>query len=105
MTGLGEGLHKRPRCSGSRGGHALPASYLPSGPTSRCLQCGMHPPPRWGHELAEGAVGKGLGSRAMLAALKHGAAIHDASYWCPLELRGSAPNLAALLRAIRCLSS
>ena len=60
--------------------------------------------PRWCHELAEGAVGKGLGSRATLAGLKHGAAIHDASYWCPLELRGGAPDLAALLRAVRCAS-
>ncbi|KAK9829054.1 hypothetical protein WJX72_003659 [[Myrmecia] bisecta] len=52
---------------------------------------------RWGHVLAEGAVGKGLGSRAFLAALKTGTVLHDASYWCPLELAGSQDDLVAVL--------
>jgi ribonuclease P/MRP protein subunit POP1 len=56
---------------------------------------------RWGHVLAEGAVGKGLGSRALLAALKGGAVMHDASYWCPLQLRGRRPDLLAALRSVR----
>ena len=51
--------------------------------------------------LAEGAVGKGLGSRALLATLKGAAVMHDASYWCPLQLRGRLPSLLAALRSVR----
>ena len=57
-------------------------------------------PSRWGHKLAEGAPGKGHGSRAFLHMLRHGAALHDASYWLALELRGSSDNLVGMLHSL-----
>lgn len=51
--------------------------------------------------LAEGAVGNGLGSRALLAALKRGAVLHDASYWLALELSGHSSDLLDVLTAVR----
>lgn len=71
----------------------------------RALKPGCQSHCRWGHVLAEGAVGKGLGSRALLAALKGGCVIHDASYWAALELRGREPDLLAVLRLARCRPS
>ncbi len=55
---------------------------------------------RWGHKLAEGAPGKGRGSRAFLRALRDGAALHDASYWLALELQGASDSLARMLRSL-----
>ena len=46
-------------------------------------------------------MGKGLGSRALVAALKGGSVIHDASYWYPVQLQGRLPDLSAVLRAVR----
>ena len=52
--------------------------------------------------LPEGLVGKGLGSRAFLHALKSGFVMHDSSYSCPVELRGSTQVLQQLLEPVRC---
>lgn len=60
---------------------------------------------RWGHVLPEGLVGKGLGSRAFLHALKSGCVMHDSSYSCPIELRGSKQVLQQLLEQVRCHTS
>ena len=57
---------------------------------------------RWGHLLPEGAVGKGHGSRHVLQQLHSGCLLHDASYWCPLQLEGSRPSLLSLLQATMC---
>ena len=55
---------------------------------------------RWGHKLAQGAPGKGHGSRAFLHTLRHGVSIHDASYWLALELSGPTGGVASLLTAL-----
>ncbi|KAL3145711.1 hypothetical protein ABBQ32_003243 [Trebouxia sp. C0010 RCD-2024] len=55
---------------------------------------------RWGHLLPEGLVGKGLGSRAFLHTLKSGFVMHDSSYSCPIELRGSRQLLQQLLASV-----
>lgn len=55
--------------------------------------------------LPEGLVGKGLGSRAFLHALKSGLVMHDSSYSCPIELRGSKQVLQHLLKQVRCHTS
>lgn len=52
--------------------------------------------------LPEGLVGKGLGNRAFLHALKSGFVMHDSSYSCPIELRGSRQSLQQLLSQVRC---
>ena len=51
--------------------------------------------------LAEGRVGRGHASRSVLHTLKQGTIMHDASYWCPLQLTGSLGNLFKLLAATR----
>lgn len=50
--------------------------------------------------LAEGAPGRGRGSRAALAVLRGGAFAHDASYWRPMQLTGSQAALRATLAAL-----
>ncbi|BDA43704.1 probable ribonucleases P/MRP protein subunit POP1 at N-terminal half [Coccomyxa sp. Obi] len=55
---------------------------------------------RWGHVLAEGACGKGHGSRAFMAALRSGVVIHDASYWIALQLKGPLADLLAILSSV-----
>lgn len=55
---------------------------------------------RWGHKLAQGAPGKGHGSRAFLHTLRHGVTIHDASYWLALELSGPVASLVSLLASL-----
>ncbi|CAL8468345.1 g7885 [Coccomyxa elongata] len=55
---------------------------------------------RWGHVLAEGACGKGHGSRAFMAALRSDVVIHDASYWIALQLKGPRADLLAILSAV-----
>ncbi len=59
---------------------------------------------RWGHVLADGAVGKGHGSRALLHALKTNFVMHDSSYSCPMQLTGSKASLMQLVNQIRCES-
>ncbi len=54
--------------------------------------------------LANGAVGKGHGSRALLHALKTNFVMHDSSYSCPMQLTGSKASLSQLLNQIRCES-
>ena len=54
--------------------------------------------------LANGAVGKGHGSRALLHALKTSFVMHDSSYSCPMQLTGSKASLSQLLNQIRCES-
>ncbi len=51
--------------------------------------------------LAEGACGKGLGSRAFLAALKSGVVIHDASYRIAFQLTGPHADLIAIMFSVR----
>ncbi|KAK9798520.1 hypothetical protein WJX73_006734 [Symbiochloris irregularis] len=58
---------------------------------------------RWGTCLAEGVVGKGHGSRALLASMHNGCLLHDASYWCPVQLTASLPQLASTLQLLRAL--
>lgn len=55
---------------------------------------------RFGHVLAEGLPGKGLGSRALLEKLKTKFIMHDASYLLPIQLTGTALALQQLLRSI-----
>ncbi|KAL0040408.1 hypothetical protein WJX77_006269 [Trebouxia sp. C0004] len=55
---------------------------------------------RWGHVLADGAVGKGHGSRALLHALRTSFVMHDSSYSCPMQLTGSKASLLQLLNQI-----
>ena len=55
---------------------------------------------RWGHKLAQGAPGKGHGSRAFLHTLRHGVTIHDASYWLALELSGPNASVTSLLTSL-----
>ena len=57
---------------------------------------------RWGHVLAEGAFGKGHGSRAFLHALRNSFVMHDASYMCPIELTGPFEAVSAVLQDVRC---
>jgi ribonuclease P/MRP protein subunit POP1 len=57
---------------------------------------------RWGHVLAEGAPGRGRGSRAALAALRGGALLHDASYWRPVQLAGPLAALRSALALLWC---
>lgn len=64
---------------------------------NNCLFCSC----RWGHVLAEGAFGKGHGSRALLHALRHSFVMHDASYMCPVELRGPLDAVSAVLQYVR----
>lgn len=47
-------------------------------------------------------MGKGHGSRHMLQQLHSGCLLHDASYWCPLQLEGSRASLLPLLQATMC---
>ena len=56
---------------------------------------------RWGHGIAEGAFGKGHGSRAFLHALRNSFVMHDASYMCPVELQGSADAVSTVLQEMR----
>ncbi|MEM0136270.1 MAG: hypothetical protein QXU18_13770, partial [Thermoplasmatales archaeon] len=42
----------------------------------------------WGWRLPKGNVGKGRGSRAFVKRLQNSTVIHDASYWCPLCIKG-----------------
>ena len=56
---------------------------------------------RWGTCVAEGLVGKGRGSRALLASLRSGCLLHDASYLCPLALSGPQAALFAALACVR----
>lgn len=42
----------------------------------------------WGWRLPKGNVGKGRGSRALVKRLQNSTVIHDASYWCPLCIKG-----------------
>ncbi|DBA80306.1 TPA: hypothetical protein ACH3X2_007435 [Trebouxia sp. C0005] len=55
---------------------------------------------RWGHVLANGAVGKGHGSRALLHALKTNFVMHDSSYSCSMQLTGSKAALMQLLNQV-----
>ena len=65
-----------------------------------CLSGKLGQSCRWGHKLAQGAPGKGHGSRAFLHALRHGAAIHDASYWLAMELSGPCDSLGRVLTTL-----
>ena len=56
---------------------------------------------RWGHVLAEGACGKGLGSKAFLAALRSGVVTHDASYWVAFQLTASQADLLKVMSSVR----
>ena len=55
---------------------------------------------RFGHVLAEGLPGKGLGSRALLEKLKTKFIMHDASYLLPIQLTGTAVALQELLHMV-----
>ncbi|GFR41547.1 hypothetical protein Agub_g2261, partial [Astrephomene gubernaculifera] len=55
---------------------------------------------RWGHVLPAHAVGRGRGSRSLLAQLRRGVLLHDASYEGCVELRGHQRELAALLKRV-----
>ena len=55
---------------------------------------------RWGHLLAEGQRGRGHNERHVLRALHTSAVVHDASYLLPMQLRGEAAALAAVLTAV-----
>ncbi|KAL0019086.1 hypothetical protein WJX79_007648 [Trebouxia sp. C0005] len=55
---------------------------------------------RWGHVLANGAAGKGHGSRALLHALKTKFVMHDSSYSCSMQLTGSKAALMQLLNQV-----
>lgn len=46
-------------------------------------------------------MGKGRGSKALLACLRGGCLMHDASYWCPVLLTGREASLWACLARIR----
>ena len=62
----------------------------------------MEPWCRWGHCLAEGAPGRGRGSRGLLHSLHTGALLHDASYLCPLQLSGDPEALQHVLSSLWC---
>ena len=51
--------------------------------------------------LAEGLVGKGHGSRALLHKLQQGTIMHDASYCCPLQLSGQGEGLLSVIASCR----
>ena len=57
---------------------------------------------RWGHCLAEGAPGRGRGSRSLLHSLHTGALLHDMSYSSPLQLTGAPEALEGVLHSLRC---
>jgi ribonuclease P/MRP protein subunit POP1 len=54
-----------------------------------------------GHLLAWQAPGRGRGSRALLRRARRGAVMHDASYWCCLQLEGAEVAIAATMEAVR----
>lgn len=64
------------------------------------VACNLHPACRWGWHLPEGVAGRGLGSRSFAHQLRTGAAVHDASYWCPVQLNGDSRALLGLLRSM-----
>lgn len=51
----------------------------------------------WGWRLPQGYFGKGRGSRAFKKILQNGTVIHDASYWCPLCIKGSTTHILEIL--------
>ena len=66
---------------------------------TRCKHC-YEPRCRWGHCLAEGAPGRGRGSRSLLHSLHAGALLHDASYMCPLQLSGAPDAVSRVLDSL-----
>lgn len=55
---------------------------------------------RWQWILPLGENGKGKGTRAFMHRLKKGCVVHDASYWCPIELKGSEKETLEILQSI-----
>jgi hypothetical protein len=53
----------------------------------------------WGWRLPQGYFGKGRGSRAFKKLLQNGTVIHDASYWCPLCIKGSTTQVLEMLES------
>ncbi|XP_026413202.1 ribonucleases P/MRP protein subunit POP1-like [Papaver somniferum] len=54
----------------------------------------------WGFHLPEGLHGSGRGSRALLKWFKRGTVVHDASYYCPVQLEGPEDSLMSILRMV-----
>ncbi|XP_043699088.1 ribonucleases P/MRP protein subunit POP1 isoform X2 [Telopea speciosissima] len=52
----------------------------------------------WGFYLPLGLQGRGRGSRALLKWFKHGALLHDASYFSAVQLEGPEDSLLSILR-------
>ncbi|XP_042503361.1 ribonucleases P/MRP protein subunit POP1 isoform X1 [Macadamia integrifolia] len=52
----------------------------------------------WGFHLPLGLQGRGRGSRALLKRFKHGALLHDASYYSAVQLEGPEDSLLSILR-------
>lgn len=46
-------------------------------------------------------MGKGHGMKALLADYHKGCLMHDASYWCPVQLSGSPGSIVQVLQAVR----
>jgi hypothetical protein len=47
-----------------------------------------------------GAFGRGRGTRSFHHKLNSSCIVHDASYWCPIEIEGPSKNVSSLLLAI-----
>ncbi|KAG8653279.1 hypothetical protein MANES_05G007428v8 [Manihot esculenta] len=54
----------------------------------------------WGFHLPLGLQGRGRGSRASLKWYKHGALVHDASYYTAVQLEGPEDSLTSILRMV-----
>ncbi|XP_037491232.1 uncharacterized protein LOC105640062 isoform X2 [Jatropha curcas] len=54
----------------------------------------------WGFHLPLGLQGRGRGSRALLRWYKHGALVHDASYYTAVQLEGPEESLMSVLRMV-----
>ncbi|KAJ9187885.1 hypothetical protein P3X46_003299 [Hevea brasiliensis] len=54
----------------------------------------------WGFHLPLGLHGRGRGSRALLKWYKHGALVHDASYYTAVQLEGPEDSLTSILRMV-----
>ncbi|XP_071690398.1 ribonucleases P/MRP protein subunit POP1 [Rutidosis leptorrhynchoides] len=55
---------------------------------------------RWGFHLPLGLHGSGKGSRALLKWLKNGTVVHDASYYCAIQLEGAQDSLLSVLSTV-----
>ncbi|KAK9281384.1 hypothetical protein L1049_004284 [Liquidambar formosana] len=54
----------------------------------------------WGFHLPLGLQGRGRGSRALLKWFKHGAVVHDASYYSAVQLEGPEDSLLSVLKMV-----